>query len=63
MLGEGGKPLSELEVAVREFQAREDRRVDLKGLRVVIDTLWVSLLSRRATARNLERTSLMATQP
>jgi hypothetical protein len=39
MLGEGGKPLSELEAAVREFQAREDRRVDLKGLRVVIDAL------------------------
>jgi Domain of unknown function (DUF222) len=39
MLGEGGTPLSELTAAVREFQAREDRRVDLQGLRAVIDAL------------------------
>jgi Domain of unknown function (DUF222)/HNH endonuclease len=39
MLGEGGTPLSELTAAVRGFQAREDRRVDLKGLRAVIDAL------------------------
>jgi hypothetical protein len=39
MLGEGGTPLSHLEAAVREFQAREDRRVDPKGLRAVIDAL------------------------
>jgi uncharacterized protein DUF222/HNH endonuclease len=39
MLGEGGTPLSELKSAVREFQARADRRVDLKDLRGVIDTL------------------------
>jgi hypothetical protein len=39
MLGEGGTPLSKLQVAVREFQAREDRRVDAKGLRAVIDAL------------------------
>jgi hypothetical protein len=39
MLGEGGTPLSHLQAAVREFQAREDRRVDLKGLRAVIDAL------------------------
>jgi Domain of unknown function (DUF222)/HNH endonuclease len=39
MLGEGGTPLSELQAAVREFQAREDRRVDPKGLRSVIDAL------------------------
>src|SRR5712692_1403234 len=39
MLGEGGTPLSRLQAAVREFQAREDRRVDPKGLRVVIDAL------------------------
>src|SRR5713101_1718986 len=39
MLGEGGTPLSTLLAAVRGFQAREERRVDLKGLRVVIDAL------------------------
>jgi uncharacterized protein DUF222/HNH endonuclease len=39
MLGEGGTALSNLEAAVREFQAREDRRVDLKGLRTVIDAI------------------------
>src|SRR5229473_2096788 len=38
MLGEGGTPLSKLEAAVREFQAREER-VDLKGFRAVIDAL------------------------
>ena len=39
MLGEGGTPLSRLLVAIREFQARDDRRVDLKGLRAGIDAL------------------------
>ena len=39
MLGEGGTPLSHLQAAIREFQAREDRRVDLKGLRAAIDAL------------------------
>src|SRR5260370_10046008 len=39
MLGEGGTALSKLEVAIREFQARDDRRVDLKGLRAGIDAL------------------------
>jgi Domain of unknown function (DUF222)/HNH endonuclease len=39
MLGEGGTPLSKLQKAVREFQARDDRRVDPKGLRSVIDAL------------------------
>ena len=39
MLGEGGTALAELEEAVHKFQAREDRRVDLKGLRVVTDAL------------------------
>src|SRR5467141_589016 len=39
MLGEGGTPLSRLLLAIREFQAREDRRVDLKGLRAGIDAL------------------------
>src|SRR6202521_5192991 len=39
MLGEGGTPLSELKAAVREFQAREDRPVDLRDLRGVIGGL------------------------
>jgi len=39
MLGEGGTPLSKLLDAIREFQAREDRRGDLKSLRVGIDAL------------------------
>ncbi len=39
MLGEGGTPLSKLQAAVREFQARDDRRVDPKDLRAVIDAL------------------------
>ena len=39
MLGEGGTPLSELKAAVREFQTRADRRIDLKDLRGVIDAL------------------------
>jgi Domain of unknown function (DUF222) len=39
MLGEGGTPLAKLLDAIREFQAREDRRVDLKGLRAGMDAL------------------------
>ena len=39
MLGVGGKDLSKLGSAVREFQAREERSVDLKALRAVIDAL------------------------
>src|SRR2546427_1640896 len=40
MLGEGGTPLSRLQAAAREFhEAREERGVDLKGLRGVIDGL------------------------
>src|SRR3989475_13090580 len=39
MLGEGGSPLSKLQAAVRQFQARDDRRVDPKDLRSVIDAL------------------------
>jgi prolyl-tRNA editing enzyme YbaK/EbsC (Cys-tRNA(Pro) deacylase) len=43
MLGEGGTALAELEDAIRRFHAREDNRVDLKGLRKVIDVLKVEL--------------------
>ncbi|HEY2599887.1 MAG TPA: DUF222 domain-containing protein [Candidatus Dormibacteraeota bacterium] len=39
MLGEGGPALAKLEAAVVEFQAAEDRKPDLKGLRKVIDSL------------------------
>jgi Domain of unknown function (DUF222)/HNH endonuclease len=39
MLGEGGIALDKLEAAYREFLSREDRRVDPKRLRVVIDGL------------------------
>src|SRR6266478_4173476 len=39
MSGEGGTPLSKLQAAVREFQARDERRVDPQGLRAVIDAL------------------------
>ncbi|MEO8744402.1 MAG: hypothetical protein ABI455_03865, partial [Candidatus Dormiibacterota bacterium] len=38
-MGEGGTPLQRLEEAVREFQARDERRVDAKGLRSAIDAL------------------------
>src|SRR5260370_9085948 len=39
MLGEGATPLAKLRAAVREFQAREERRVDPKEFRAVIDVL------------------------
>src|SRR5258708_35578432 len=39
MLGEGGPPLAKLMAAIREFQAREQRRVDPKDFRVAIDVL------------------------
>jgi len=39
MLGEGGTALSKLRAAVREFQDSEDREIDLKGLRQVMDSL------------------------
>jgi hypothetical protein len=42
-MGEGGTALSELLIAIRKFQARDDRRVDLKALREVIDGLKVAL--------------------
>ena len=45
MLGEGGKALSKLREAVREFHACEDRGADLKGLRRIIDELKVELAS------------------
>jgi hypothetical protein len=51
MLGEGGTALSKLLDAIREFQAREDRRVDLKGLREVIDGLKYELFFQEWTAQ------------
>src|SRR3989441_9980899 len=43
MLGEGGTALSKLEADLREFQGRDDRRVDPKRLRAVIDALECEL--------------------
>jgi hypothetical protein len=53
MLGEGGTALSKLLEAIREFQARKDRRVDLKGLRDVIDALKAQLASDEQLAREV----------
>ena len=39
MSGEGGTPLAKLLAAIREFQAREERRVDPREFRVAIDVL------------------------
>jgi len=39
MLGEGGTPLSEFQAAARKFLARQERQVDLKDYRAVIDSL------------------------
>src|SRR5260370_31671956 len=52
MQGEGGTALSKLEVAIHEFQARDDRRVDLKGLRAGIDALEAEFA---AEAREVQR--------
>src|SRR6267143_3016988 len=55
MSGEGGTPLSNLQEAVREFQAREDRRVDLKGLRAGIDALEGEFATE---ARDVQKTGV-----
>jgi Domain of unknown function (DUF222)/HNH endonuclease len=39
MLGEGGSALAKLNVAIREFQADQDRELDPRGLRAAIDSL------------------------
>jgi hypothetical protein len=39
MLGVGGTPLEKLQAAIAEFCARDDRRVDPRGLRAGIDAL------------------------
>ena len=39
MLGEGGTALSEFQAAARKFLARDERDVDLKDYRAVIDSL------------------------
>jgi hypothetical protein len=50
MLGEGGTDLQKLQAAVREFQDREERRVDPRDLRAVIDALEVEFAAEvRAT--------------
>ena len=38
-VGGGGTALSKLNAAIREFQAADDRDLDLKGLRTLIDSL------------------------
>ena len=53
MLGEGGTELSDLESAVRDFLAREDREVDLKRLRAVIDSLEGDFASRARDVRRV----------
>src|ERR1700694_5543633 len=53
MSGEGGTALSKLQAAVREFQAREDRQVDLGEYRDVIDVLEGDFSS---TAREAQKT-------
>src|SRR5450759_169278 len=52
MLGEGGTPLSKLQAAAREFLARDERPVDLKEYRAVIDGLDGDF---SATARQSQR--------
>src|SRR4030081_311814 len=52
MLGDGGTPLSKLQAAVREVQAREVRQVDNKELRIVIDALEGEFC---ANARNSQK--------
>ncbi len=55
MLGEGGTALSKLEIAVREFQAREldPADDDLRGMRALLDALEreFSSMARRAQQR------------
>src|SRR3977135_4505443 len=55
MLGEGGTPLSKLEAAVREFEAREPDPLedDLSRVRVLIDALELqfSAMAKRAKQR------------
>src|SRR3989441_2302304 len=53
MLGEGGTELSDLESAARDFLAREDRSVDLKRLRAVIDSLEGDFASRARDVRRV----------
>ena len=48
----GLTPLLELEAAVRKFQAREDHRVDVKRLRIVIDALEVEFAAEAREVRS-----------
>ena len=52
MLGEGGTALSKLQEAAREFDACEDRPIDLKGLREVIDGLKYELFFQEWISQN-----------
>ncbi|HEX3509168.1 MAG TPA: DUF222 domain-containing protein, partial [Candidatus Dormibacteraeota bacterium] len=63
MLGEGGTALSKLSEAAREFQTSEDREIDLRGLRQVIDSLesTFSADTRRAQVTGTHRADGNAT--
>ena len=63
MLGVGGKDLSKLGSAVREFQSREELRFDLKELRSLIDALEAefSAEARRVQAGGEHRADGSAT--
>jgi hypothetical protein len=54
MSGEGGTALSKLEAAAREFQAREERAVDLKEFRAIIDALKNELALSIARADEIQ---------
>jgi hypothetical protein len=51
MLEERGAALAELQEAVRNFQAREDRPVDLRGLRHVMDALEAEFSAEARSAQ------------
>lgn len=51
-MGEGGTDLENLEAAIRVFLDREDRSVDLKGLRGVIDGLKYELFFQEWTSQS-----------
>jgi hypothetical protein len=54
MLGEGGTPLSKLQAAVRKFLDRDERQVDMKEYRAIIDALKAELALSIAEADERE---------
>jgi hypothetical protein len=55
VLGEGGTPLCDLEKAVASFISRDEREVDSKRLRVLIDTLEVEFSLQASRERESGR--------